>query len=59
MEQRKKSKIAKASLSKIPTPQREESEEEEEEVATHLGGNLGDPLTGHFSMANLSSDEDN
>lgn len=37
-------------------PGKEESQEEEEEIATHMGE--GDPLIGHFTMANLSSEEE-
>lgn len=48
-----KTKYAKATTAKEPPLRREE----EEDVATHLGG--GETLTGHFTMSNLSSDEDN
>lgn len=34
-----------------------EEEEEQVDVATNLGG--VEPLTGHFTMTNASSDEDN
>lgn len=56
---RMNTKFAKASLPKDPTSlwDEDENEYEKEEVATHLRG--GDHLTGHFTMANLRSDEDN
>lgn len=52
-----KTKVAKASLCKVPAPPSDdESQHEEVEVATYLGG---DPLTCHFTMTNASLDEDN
>lgn len=51
-------KSAKASLPKEPTPPRDEEESEDKKVAvtTRL---RGDPLTSHFTMDNLSSNEGN
>ena len=33
-----------------------EEEDEEEEIVAHLGG--GEPLTGHFTSANMSSEDE-
>lgn len=52
--QEMKTKYAKASTTRDPPLRREEEkseDEEEEDVATHQGG---EPLTGHFTMANPS-----
>lgn len=47
----------KASIQRVPIyPLEEETEEEEEEVATQL--QRGDPLIGHFTTVNLSSEEE-
>lgn len=55
--QKKKTKAATTSAAMNPPPELVDIEEEfEEEVATHLGG--AEPLTGHITMANASSEED-
>lgn len=49
-------KSVKASTTWKPPPRskEEESKDEEEDVATHL---RGEPLIGHFTMANLSLED--
>lgn len=54
----KKIQSVKTSIPRNPPPQLEKIEDEtEEEFFIYLGGE--EPLTGHFTMANLSFEEDN